>query len=727
MSNRHAGPSGRPVQHPTQAVPPATPAKKLMKLEDAVERASKLYLAGRFDQAEDLCRQIIAARPLRADVHNILGVTLHRKDKTEEGIKSVREAIRLNSTNPNFYSNLGEMERKAGNLDAAANALLRAISIDAKSAQAQNNLGIVYYDQHDYEKAAEHYRKAIELDDRYAEAHNNMGNALRALGDSEAALGEYERAIELRENYAEAYNNMGTALRDKQKLEEAEFSYRRALELRPNYIEAASNLSTLLIQQKRYDEALRTLGEILKIQPKNVATLVSVARAQLMRGAHATAERAAKMALAEDAASAEAYTVLGQIYHELDRYDESIMNFAKALEIKPESLEALNFYGITLKSLGRMDEARAMFAKALELQPEAIGAYSNIVDLENFSKDDTLFKAMIGILSKAKDPNEERYMALHFALGKAYEDMKEYPKSLEHYTIGARLKRTILKYDEADVFGFFDSIRQIFSEEYFAKRPYEGIATSLPIFIVGMPRSGSTLAEQIISSHPDVYGAGEIKLLSVCLSNLRQKFPNIPRFPQMAAAMKPHQYASVANAYLNELTAMSPTALRVTDKLLTNYYFVGFINTLFPNAKIIHTMRNPIDTCLSAYSKLFKDDMPHSYDLAEIGRYYKKYEQLMEHWRRVLPAGVMLDVQYEDVVADAETNARKIIEFCGLPWSDACLDFHKSGRPVKTASVSQVRKPIYDSSVKRWERYGDGLKPLVDALNAGIPTPRSRD
>jgi len=277
------------------------------------------------------------------------------------------------------------------------------------------------------------------------------------------------------------------------------------------------------------------------------------------------------------------------------------------------------------------------------------------------------------------------------------------------------------------VFGFFDSIREVFNEDYFNKRPYEGIPTSLPIFIVGMPRSGSTLTEQIISSHPDVYGAGEIKLLSACLTAMRQKYPNVPRFPQMALGMKTHQYVSVANSYLKEMAAMSPSALRVTDKLLTNYYFVGFINTLFPNAKIIHTMRNPVDTCLSAYSKLFKDDMPHSYDLAEIGRYYKKYEQLMEHWRRVLPAGVMLDVQYESVVEDAETHARKIVEFCGLPWNDACLNFHKSERPVKTASVSQVRKPIYGSSVNRWERYGDGLKPLIDALNAGVPSAKPRN
>jgi tetratricopeptide (TPR) repeat protein len=720
--------NNRPKRPPAKVAAPAAQAKsnqpaqkRMMKLDDAVTRASQLYTAGRLDAAEDLCRQIIAARPNRADVHNILGVILHRKGQAEAGIKSVREATRLNSSNPNFYSNLGEMERKAGHLDAAATALRRAVSLDDKAAQAHNNLGIVYYDQHDYQKAAEHYGKALAIDDKYAEAHNNMGNAQRALGDTEAALAEYERAIEMRENYAEAYNNMGTALRDQQKFEEAEYSYQRALQIRPNYIEAANNLATLLIQQKRYDEALRSLGDILKVQPKHVPTLVCVARAQLMRGAYGTAERATKLALVEDPENVEALTLLGQICHELDRFEDSVAKFEQVLKIKPNNVDALNFYGITLKSLGRMDEARKMFAKALELQPRAIGAYSNMVDLENFSKDDALFKAMLGILEKAKNPNEERYMALHFALGKAYEDMKEHPKALEHYSTGAKLKRATLKYDEAEVFGFFDSIRETFNEAYFAKPPYEGLPTSLPLFIIGMPRSGSTLTEQIISAHPDVYGAGEIKLLSVCLTNLRQKFPNLPRFPKMVTGMKPQHFASVANGYLKEITAMSPSAVRVTDKLLTNYFFAGLIHTLFPNAKIIHTMRDPIDTCLSAYSKLFKDDMPHSYDLRELGRYYKKYEQLMEHWRRVLPAGVMLDVQYEDVIADPEKSARRVIEFIGLPWNDACLEFHRSDRPVKTASVSQVRKPIYATSVKRWERYGEGLQPLVDALNAGIP------
>ncbi len=178
----------------------------------------------------------------------------------------------------------------------------------------------------------------------------------------------------------------------------------------------------------------------------------------------------------------------------------------------------------------------------------------------------------------------------------------------------------------------------------------------------------------------------------------------------------PGQFAAVAEGYLGIVSNMSETASRVTDKLLTNYYFVGLIHTLFPNAKIIHCMRNPVDTCLSAYTKLFKDDMPHSYDLGELGRYYLKYEEVMDHWRKVLPEGVMMDIQYEELVADVEGRARSLIDFCGLEWDENCLAFHESTRPVKTASVSQVRKPLYNTSVERWKRYGDRLNPLIDAL-----------
>lgn len=710
----------RPARQPGAA--PAAAKKKLMTVDDAVERALNLLNNGKYARAENLAREIVAARPKRADAHNILGVALHRQGRLEEAIKSVREAIRIDPEVVNFYCNLGEMERQAKNLDAAQIALERAIALDPNSLQAHNNLGIVHFDKREFRKAIECYEKAIAINPAYPEAYNNLGNAYRIVEGPQRAIIEYERAIEQRENYAEAYNNMGTALRDMQKFEEAELSFQRALAFRPNYIEATNNLANLLIFQKRYDDALRLLGDLLKVHPKDPKTLVNVARTQYLRGSNLQAERAVKAVLAEKPDSVDALNLYAQICHELDRFDEALKALERALELDPDNLEALNFYGVVLKSVGRLDDARNAFVKALEIQPRALGAYSNIVDLEKFTPDNPLFVAMRQMIARARDPEHERFMAMHFALGKAYDDMEEHEKALEHYAVGARQKRATLTYDEADTFKFFDDIREIFNEDYFRNRPFEGRPTQLPIFIIGMPRSGSTLTEQIISSHPDVFGAGEIKLLSISIGAVRMKYPSLPKFPMMARAMRPTQFGAVADRYLKTIASYSTTAKRVTDKLLTNYYFAGFINTLFPNAKIIHTMRNPVDSCLSSYTKLFKDDMPHSYDFRELGRYYGKYYELMAHWRKVLPAGTMMDVQYENVVANTEAKAKEIIAFCGLNWDERCLKFHESDRPVKTASVSQVRKPLYTSSVERWRRYGSGLDLLVEALEAsGVP------
>lgn len=704
------------------ALPYDAPAgKQWMSVLDAVARATEFYQNNQLQKAERLARDILASRPNQPDANNILGVILFRQGKIEEGLEKIRHAAAIDPSNPNYFANLGEMERKAKNQDAAQVALERAIALDPRSAQAHNNLGIVHFDKQDFEKAAECYRAAIVLKEDYAEAHNNLGNAMRALDDIHGAVEEYERAIDLREEYAEAYNNMATALRDLQRIEEAEYSYRRAIQIRPDYLEALNNLTNLLVREKRHEEALRVLGDALKSHPRDVPTLVTTARVQIARGNMELAEKAIELALQEDPKSVDAYCARGQIHMETDQFAEALTDFETALEIDPESIEALNMYGVTLKSLGRMDDARKAFMKALELQPRSIGAYSNIIDLENFSQENPLFLAMKDMLDNAKDKDHERFMSLHFALGKAYDDAKDYETALEHFSAGAKIKRTQLKYDESDTFAFFDEIRGIFDEDYFRNLPFEGNPTTLPVFIVGMPRSGSTLTEQIIASHPHVFGAGEIKTLSDSLGAIRGRFPNIPKFPQMAKSMKPTQFATVANHYLKAISGLSPTATRVTDKLLTNYYFVGMLATLFPNAKIIHTMRNPVDTCLSSFTKLYKDDMPHSYDLRELGRYYNKYRQLMAHWRRVLPKGFMLETQYEDVVADKETKAREIIAFLGLPWDDRCLNFHETDRPVKTASVSQVRKPMYTTSVERWRRYGDGLKPLIEALEAGVP------
>ncbi len=564
---------------------PAPAGKQWMAVDDALARAHELLNAGKVQPAELLVRDIVKARPRHAEARNLLGVILHREGKLDEAIKSTREAARLNPQNPNFYCNLGEMERQAGHLDSAAIALNKAIALDPDNLQAQNNMGIVHYDRREFHKAAECYRKAIAINPDYAEAYNNLGNALRASTGLPEAIVEYENAIEHRENYAEAYNNMGVALREMQKFEEAEMSFRRAVGFRPFYVEAANNLANLLIFQKRYDEALRLLGDMLRAHPKDPRTLVNVARTQLMRGSIQQAEGATKAILADNPDNVEALILNGQICHELDRFDEALDSLEHALAMEPNDLEALNFYGIVLKSVGRLDEAHQVFIKALELQPRALGAYSNIVDLEKFTKDNPLFSAMVQIIEKAKDPEHERFMALHFALGKAYADAGEYEKAFEHYAIGTRLKRATLQYDEADLFRFFDDIRGVFTADYFENLPFPGNPSDKPVFIIGMPRSGSTLTEQIIQSHPDVFGAGEIKTLSGCIGQLRMKFPSLAKFPAMVPTMRPSQFAMVADNYLKAISSYSTTAKRVTDKLLSNYYFAGLVATLYPQCQ----------------------------------------------------------------------------------------------------------------------------------------------
>ncbi|MGF7161699.1 tetratricopeptide (TPR) repeat protein [Rhodoligotrophos appendicifer] len=694
----------------------AEPGKQWVSVQAALKNAVSLYSAGKLSEAENLIRQIVTARPKLADAHNVLGVVLHRQGKTEEGIKALKQAIALNGSAANYFSNLGEMERQKGYLDAAQITLQRAITLDAGAYQAWNNLGIVYFDKRDFAKAEESYRKAIAAKPDYAEAYNNLGNALRARGKADQAIEQYERAIELKGNYPEAYNNMGTVLRDTMKFEEAEFSYRRAVSLRPEYLDAHNNLATLLVALDRSEEALRALGDILKKSPGHVPALVSTARAQLRRGNVTLAEAAVKRALKLEPKNSDALCVYGQVCHDADRYEEAVKVLEASIASRPDNVEALNLLGIALKSVGQMEKAKEAFVKALELQPLAIGAYSNLVDLEKFTPDHPMFVAMTGLMAKVKNPEDERFMALHFSLGKAYDDVGDPEKSFYHYELGTRLRRQKLDYKEAEVMKFFDQIREVFSEEFFANRPYAGDASPMPVFIIGMPRSGSTLTEQILASHPKVHGAGEIKTLTQSLGLLRQKFPNLPRYPEMGKRMKSTQYGLVADHYLGTLKRIAGDAERVTDKLLTNYYFAGLAHTLFPNAKIIHTMRDPVDTCLSTFTKLFKDDMPHSYNLGELGRYYRKYEELMEHWRKVLPAGTMMDVKYEDVVDDVENHARRIVDFVGLEWDDQCLAFHESNRPVKTASVSQVRKPIYSTSVERWRRYEGHLDPLFEAL-----------
>jgi tetratricopeptide (TPR) repeat protein len=716
--------AGRPQQRPggnpnlDEAIAQAQKGRVNVTPSKAVEMAGQLYTRGLFGQAARVCSQIIEARPANADAQNIFGVSLAALGRTKEAVAALERAIKITPNAPSYHANLGEVLRQSGELEAALKPLEEAVRLDPKNAQALNNLGIVHFEQKKFAKAIEYYERALAQRPNMAEALNNLGNARRMTGDIDGAVQAYQDALVQRAVYPEAYNNLGTLLQLDRKFEEAEHALRKAIQQNSRYIEAHNNLAQLLFSQKKEVDALRVLGDALKFAPKNVQTLLLTSKIQLRRGNLPAAEQGIRIAVQQEPENPDVLTVFGQVLHETDRYEEAIEVLEKAVAKNPKNPETQNFYGVALKSVGRLEEAREHILKALKLNDGMYGAYANLNDLVDFSTGpgEELFNRMEAIFESVQNPESDPFLPLHFAFAKALDDRGQHEKALEHYIIGGKMKRQQLDYKESDTFGFFDGIRAAFPKEVFENRKWTGLEDERPVFIVGMPRSGSTLVEQILSSHPDVYGAGEVKYLAQSLGKIRDRFPSLPRYPDMVEKITGPQLEIVAKSYQEMLTKDAGDAKRITDKLLTNYFFLGLINLLFPHAKVINTQRDPVDTCLSGFTKLFKDDMPHSYDLGELGRYYGKYRELMEHWEKVLPKGFLTTVIYEDVVADTEKEAKRLIEFLGLPWDSKCVDFHKSERPVKTASVAQVRKPIYNTSVKRWKKYGEGLQPLVDAI-----------
>ena len=529
-------------------------------------------------------------------------------------------------------------------------------------------------------------RKAAELLPDDAEAHYNLGNTLLILGRSDEAEASYRRTLQIRPDDAEAHYNLANTLLMLGRPDEAEAGYRRALQIKPGNALAYYNLGNILHERGRLAEAEASYRRALQIKPD----------------------------------SADIHTNLGNVLQDMDRLDEAEASFRQALQIKPDHAEAHSNLGKLLLDRGRLDEAEASFQRALQIRPDYLIVRLSLALARKAKADDENLAALIAAEQAARNsatplPAEEAVM-LHFALGKSYDDIGAHEKAFPHFLEGNRLKRAALKYDPNQAARHFASIMQNFDKAAL-DRLRGGDPSHLPIFILGMPRSGTTLVEQIVSSCPGVHGAGELPDLKM----VTQRNIEGIAFPDNLHLLDQARLAAWGAEYVAGLQLRASVASRVIDKMPANFLAVGLIHLMLPNAKIIHVNRNPVDTCLSCFSQLFKGGQEFSYDLAELGRYYVDYARLMEHWRKVLPDGAFLDVQYEDIVADQEAQSRRIIEYCGLEWNDACLDFHRNKRPVKTASMAQVRQPMYKSSVERWRSYEKFLGPLLDALGELAP------
>jgi tetratricopeptide (TPR) repeat protein len=645
-----------------------------------------------------------------------------------------------------------------------------ALSSSPDYVEALNNLGAALIDLGKAADALVHLARAVDIRPGFAEALMNHGNALAAVGHLDEAAAQIERALQRRPDYAEAEMHLGRIHLEAKRPAIAITHLQRALRLRPDYPDALIALGNALSMNGQHDEAFARFEKALGISPKSAeaeigyaAALIAVDRRReaLLRCERAIGLRPEDAHVARVSGAilltvghskeaiphlekalllrpdyADAHYNLGRAFQLEYRYDEALEQYDQALALKPDLIDALEGRGNALLELGHVDKARNAFEQVLVRDPHRAQAYLYLVNstkipsdsvtadsLRQFSRDMTPFK------------HEERKY-LHFALGKVAADAGEMELSFDHYLKGNALMRQEIQYAEKAALAQIESIKSVFTPTFMRRFRDCGTPSAKPIFIVGMPRSGSTLIEQILAGHPQIFAAGERLDFHSAMHGCKLD-SRVERFPEGADALDGTMLRQLGGAYLSSMSAfetsrrrhMATPAQRFTDKMLQNFLYLGLIYLALPNARIIHARRDPIDTCLSCFSLLFFGDQPYSYDLGELGRYYRAYAGLMDHWHNLLPPATLLEVNYCDTVMDLETQARRIVAHCDLDWDNRCLAFHETARPVRTASVSQVRRPLYRDSLRRWRPDPTTLAPLLDGLNleaAEQGTERSR-
>jgi tetratricopeptide (TPR) repeat protein len=672
---------------------------------------------GRRDEAVASYRRALRIEPRYAEAHSNLGNALRDLGQIDEAVASYRRALEINPESAGAHANLGNAMRDLGRLEDAVASYHRALAIKPGFAEAHNNLGNALRGLRRFADAAASYRRALEIKADNAEAHNNLGNVLMDLKRLDEAADSYRRALALNPTFAQAHSNLGNALRGLGQLDDAVASYLKAVDIKPDFAGAHCNLGNALRDLGQLDKAVASHHRALEIEPDLAGAHNGLGNALLDFGKYDDAAASYRQALAIDPSFAEAHNNLGLVLRLLGRTAEAEASCRRSLAINP-NVAATNAFLAELRSdRGEFAEAEALFKHALSIDPEFPEAWAGLAHLRKMTRDDAAWAAEAQrIADRPPPPRQEVY--LRYAIGKYFDDVKEYEPAFFNFRRANELsKRYGAKHDRQLLTQGVDLITRSDRDQSWLRRARAGANQSArPVFIVGMPRSGTTLAEQILASHPAVFGAGELTFWhNASAATYKSSAPN--------GAIGEATIDALAEDYLRLLQDLAPDALRVVDKMPANFLSLGLIHAALPGARIVHMRRSPIDTCLSIYFQHFKTAHFYANDLDDLAHYYAQYLRVMAHWRATLPEAAMLDVPYEALIDDQEAWSRKMLEFIGLPWDPVCLDFHRAERAVITASKWQVRQRINRSSVERWRNYEKFVGPLLhlNELDAARP------
>ena len=627
----------------------------------------------RLDQAVIAFREAIKIKPDYAEAYNNLGNALQYKGDLKEAVEAYNTALSIEPNYAEAHYNLGVTQQEKGKLNVAIKAFHKALSIKPDYAEAYYNIGNAHKELDKPKKAVEAYNKALSIKPDYAAAYNNLGNALQYQGDLTAAVEAYNKALLIKPNYANTYNNLGNAQKEQGNLQEALEAYKRAISINPNHAETYINLGITLKDQGKLDEAIKAFHKALSIKPDNV----------------------------------KAFNNLGSTLQKQGKLREAVKAYKKALSIKPDYAKAYNNLGITFQEQNKMQQAVEAYNKALSINPDYAEAHRNLSTIRTYTNRDPQLK-LANVLYQSKKLSDQARCNLSFALGKMYEDIGKFDEAFKYLSEGNALRKKLLNYSIDQDKNLFQKLKDV--QPYFLENSLDLKNVSqelIPIFILGMPRSGTTLVEQIVSSHSEVIGAEELDYIKLFGFKLATEPANIT-----TAAV-----SELRERYLLKLTKLSKGKQFVTDKMPHNFRFIPLICAAFPEAKIIHVERNAIATCWSNYKQYFiSNGLGYCYDLKDVVEYYDLYKDLMKFWQSEYSARIY-NLNYENLVNAQENQTRKLINHLGLNWQNACISPHKNKRSVRTASQQQVQKKVYKGSSNAWLKYEAFLNGAFDSLS----------
>lgn len=494
---------------------------------------------------------------------------------------------------------------------------------------------------------------------------------------------------------------------------------RRLNQHHPEYASGWYSCSQIALQLGKPAAALQAVDNLLQLQPKHPGAQLQRANCLMRLGREAEARPL--VAALDDAPLQSAYqhATLALLLSRLDEQERALAHYRHAATLEPEVAEHHYNLASVLRFVGDTGDAEAALDTAIRLAPDDAEAHKLRADLRRQSPQSHHIPQLEAALGRARDPRQ--IATLHYALAKELEDLERWPEAFAALDRGARQRRALMRYDVADDVDTLDTIARVYDRDTVTGPASAGNDSEAPLFVVGLPRTGTTLVERILGMHSRVHAAGELNQFALCMSRAVAQLPDARgklSKQQRVALSARLEFAALGRDYLASIPPAAAAMPHFVDKMPLNFLYLGLIKRALPGARIIHLRRHPLDACFAIYKTLFADAYPFSYDLDELAEYYLAYHRLMAHWETVLP-GAIHTVHYEQLVSDLEPQSRALLAHCGLPWEDACLDFHRSAAASTTASASQVREPVHQRSVGRWRHFARELEPLAERLRAG--------